>query len=325
VPVLEPNPRLDTSASAAESTRSVSFRHLRYFLGVYEDLHFGRAAYRLQIAQPALSRAIRRLENTLGVTLFERSSRAVAPTAAGDVFAEETRKTLAAFDHAVAEARAVDRALPTVRVGYVPYLSVDVLTRFLAALKERLPDVRATVANLPSLEQVQRLRRGELDFAIFPNGVRHDGLELEPLSSGDPLAAFLVREHPLAAKGVLTPADLARESIVVFPRSLNPIGLELWLTDVREAGYGFAGIVEAGGATVRDLFLAVRDSNGILLGPSWYEQDVALDALALAVRPLDPPLKMWHTVVAWATEPGDRLAVLLPAVRAAAAKVSAGS
>ena len=321
MPVRDPHRTPDASWGGTGTPPSISLRHLRYFLGVYEDLHFGRAAERLRIAQPALSRAIQAVEAALGVPLFERSSRTVVPTPAGHVFAEETRKTLAAFEHALAEARRAGRAIPPLRVGYAPYLSVETLTRFLGALRKGLPDVHASVANLPSLEQVALLRRGELDFGIFPNGVRHEGLELELLADGDPLAAFLAREHRLAEHGVLTPAALRDESVVVLPRSLNPTGLEIWLEDLRNAGYEFAGIVEAGGVTVRDLLLTVRGSGGILLGPHWYEQDVALDALEIAVRLLDPPVAMWETVIVWPADRGVQGSASLDAVREAAGEV----
>ena len=92
VPVRDPHLSPDSSWSATGTPPSISLRHIRYFLSVYEDLHFGRAAQRLQIAQPALSRAIRAVEAALGVPLFERSSRSVVPTPAGHVFAEETRR-----------------------------------------------------------------------------------------------------------------------------------------------------------------------------------------------------------------------------------------
>jgi DNA-binding transcriptional LysR family regulator len=84
---------------------TVELRHLRYFLAVSEELHFRRAAKRLQMSQPPLSHAIRQLEAALGVRLFERTSRVVRPTAAGLVFAEEARKVLADVEAAVANAR----------------------------------------------------------------------------------------------------------------------------------------------------------------------------------------------------------------------------
>ena len=88
------------------STR-VELRHLRYFLAVFDELHFGRAAKRLQIAQPPLSRAIRQLEHELGVQLFERSNRRVEATPAGDVLADDARRILAGVEQAVSRTRAV--------------------------------------------------------------------------------------------------------------------------------------------------------------------------------------------------------------------------
>ena len=107
----------------------------------------------------------------------------------------------------------------------------------------------------------------------------------------------------------------------MLPRSLNPAGLELWLEYLRGAGYEFAGIVEASGVTVRDLFLTVRSTGGILLGPDWYEQDAALDALDLAARPVDPSISMWETVIAWPADRGVHRSGVLAAVREAAGEV----
>src|SRR4051812_36075260 len=113
---------------------SIELRHLRYFLAVVEELHFGRAATRLDMAQPPLSRAIRKLEESLGVQLLTRSSRAVAPTAAGLVFAEEARKVLADVEQAVSAARHAGGGPPEVRGGRGFPLSPRILHRLLQGL-----------------------------------------------------------------------------------------------------------------------------------------------------------------------------------------------
>ena len=101
---------------------TIGLRHLRYFLAVMEELHFGRAADRLRIAQPPLSQAILKLESELGVQLLHRTTRVVVPTEAGHVLAREASKTLASFDVAVAEARRAGGGGATLRIGCVPQL-----------------------------------------------------------------------------------------------------------------------------------------------------------------------------------------------------------
>jgi len=102
---MNPNVPATPPSSSDRTALGIEVRHLRYFLAVFEELHFGRAAKRLRIAQPPLSQAIRKIESELGVQLFERTSRMVSATAAGGALATEARKVLAAFDTAVAEAR----------------------------------------------------------------------------------------------------------------------------------------------------------------------------------------------------------------------------
>jgi DNA-binding transcriptional LysR family regulator len=170
---------------------TIGLRHFRYFLAVMEELHFGRAADRLRIAQPPLSQAIRQLESELGVQLLHRTTRVVTPTEAGRVLAHEACKTLASFDVAVAEARRAGGGGSTLRIGCVPQLPMSRLHRFLAALRENTRDHDAEVTHLPSLDQVRRLQRGELDLGIFHHAGPPGDIETEPLFAGEPLVALL--------------------------------------------------------------------------------------------------------------------------------------
>jgi DNA-binding transcriptional LysR family regulator len=304
------------NVESASGTGAIELRHLRYFLAVSEELHFRRAAQRLYMAQPPLSQAIRRLEGALGVQLLRRTSRAVSLTEAGRVFAAEARKTLVGLDRAVAETRHAGGSGWSLRIGYAPYLPIGPLLRFLDGLRAREPLARPQVRDLVEREQVQRLQDGELDLGIVPSAGVLPGLESAPLTAGEPLAVFLRPDHPLAEKLVLAPADLAGETLVSFGEAAEP-SLAAWLGEQRErAGYGFRALVESG-ADTRDWILAVAAGTGIALLPSSAHETA--DAGAVVVRrPLDPPLTMPDTVVAWRARPPAGLRALTDDIRAVA-------
>jgi DNA-binding transcriptional LysR family regulator len=200
----------------------IDLRHLRYFLAVMDELHFRRAADRVHISQPPLSQAIRKLEEELEVQLLHRTSRAVTPTAAGKVFAEEARKVLAAFDLAVAEARRAGGAAPPLRVGCTPALPIERLQAFLGTLQTQDPEVLVDVTHAPRGEQVRRLQLGELDLGIFHYADENDGLEIEALFAGEPLVALLCPGHRLAGREVVGPSDLEEETLITWSRTASP-------------------------------------------------------------------------------------------------------
>lgn len=319
LPVPFPKFRPDSTGSSAGAGSSrppaIDLRHLRYFLAVYEELHFGHAAERLRIAQPPLSQAIRRLEDELGVQLLERTSRVVRPTEAGQAFAAEARKVLSSFERAVVEARRAGGEGAPLRIGCLPHLPVERLLQFLSVAQEVAPELSHQVAHLPSLEQVKGLRSRHLDIGILHRGDEDPELEFEPLFAGEPAAAFLSRKHRLARKPVLTPADLRGEDLVIFPRSVNPSIYDVWLADLRAAGYEWDSLIEAGGMNVRDLMIAAAETEAVTLGPFSYPEESLTQVLELEARWLDPPVAMADTYLAWAANPPKHLAAVLSRIR----------
>src|ERR1700743_3614217 len=121
----------------------IEIRHLRYFVAVAEELHFGRAAQRLHIAQPPLSQQIRKLEEMLGYPLFDRTSRSVALTAAGAVFLERAQRTLRNLQRDVDEARCVGRGqVGSLHLGFVGSAMLTALPAIFRRYREAYPDVR---------------------------------------------------------------------------------------------------------------------------------------------------------------------------------------
>jgi DNA-binding transcriptional LysR family regulator len=289
---------------------------------VSEELHFRRAAERLYMAQPPLSQAIRRLEGHLGVELLTRTGRTVALTEAGRVFAERARMLLASFDVAVAEARNAGGGGLQLQIGCTPYLPVDLLYRFLDRLQERVPRLRPQVSYLLRAELIPRLQRGELEVGIFPGPGSVPRLHTEPLFPGEPLAAFLRPDHPLAEKPVLGPDDLANELLVTFQHAAAaPVAVWL-LQELARVGYRFRGQYEAAGTDTRDQILAAAEGLGLALLPG--STRVIADTGTIVVRrPLDPPVVMPDTVVGWRAQPPAHVRALTEEVRELARELRA--
>ena len=283
---------------------AIELRHLRYFLAVMEELHFGRAADRLEMAQPPLSRAIRRLEESLGVQLLTRSSRAVVPTAAGIVFAEEARKVLAGLEQAVSVARHAGGASSELRIGCVFHLAPDLLHRFLGGLAAAGQDITTQVTHIASLEQVRRLRAGELDVAIFLEVGDQPDIAFEPIFPGEPLAAFLAVSHPLARRTVIAPADVAGETLILFPRAVNP-ALHDWTRALIEgAGFRFADVLEATSHHPRDAMVLAAQGRGVYISLAHLGRETGADRLDIATLGLEPPLVAPEPKLGWlATAP----------------------
>jgi DNA-binding transcriptional LysR family regulator len=281
---------------------------------VSEELHFRRAAERLHIAQPPLSQAIRKLEEELGVVLLERTSRAVSLTAAGRVFVDEAHGVLASFDRAVTEARRAGGVGPDLRVGCTPYLPIDRMLLFLTALGAKAPGARPHVKHALPVEQVRGLRTDELDIGIFPDVLDDSRIEREPLFPGEGLAVFLPQAHPLTAKSALGPGDFADETLVTFPPAVNP-GLADWLLATLEsARYRFRDLREVGGVHLRDQLLAVAAGQGVAFLPASLKEIDESGALVVR-RPLERPLAMPNTIVAWHAKFPPQLRPLIETVR----------
>src|SRR5262245_36809298 len=157
----------------------MELRHLRYFVTVAELLNFTKAAARLRIAQPSLSRQIRDLEEELGVSLLERNSRFVRLTEAGKAFATEAQALLLHAEAAAQKARAfADSDHGHLNLGYAPSLTVEVLPLALRSFEKECPRVQVTIQDLSILEMTKGLREGRLDAALTvdPSAKQIEGL-----------------------------------------------------------------------------------------------------------------------------------------------------
>ncbi|MEU0533362.1 LysR family transcriptional regulator [Amycolatopsis tolypomycina] len=213
----------------------MELRQLRYFVTVAEELHFGRAAERLHIVQPAVSQQIRRLERALGVSLFSRTTRTVSLTEAGQRFLPHARAVLAAADRAADSVADFRQAGASVRLGTSEGLGdrLDALLRGFAGLA---PSASLELLHAPTLQRLQRVRDGSLDATIVRGSWPASGLDFTPLWMDEVLVA-LPSSHPLAALSAVPFASLASLPARLSPPSRNQPLYDLVVSCCREAGF----------------------------------------------------------------------------------------
>lgn len=194
----------------------MELRHLRYFVAVAEELHFGRAAERLGLAQPPLSQQIKALERETGVTLFYRTKRRVELTAAGEIFLDESRKILARADHAVLAARRAARGeIGKLVVGFVSSAVYGKVTSIFRIMQVEYPDVSLLLQDLSSVEQVEAMKAFWLDVGLVRHPVETGDSLITRVIWREPLVVVLPKNHRLARRKRIATKELAEESFLL--------------------------------------------------------------------------------------------------------------
>ncbi|OQX17707.1 MAG: LysR family transcriptional regulator [Desulfobulbaceae bacterium A2] len=286
----------------------MELRHLRYFVAVAEELHFGRAAERLHMAQPPLSQQIRALEEELGVRLFVRTSRSVSLTPAGASFAQDARATLARVEEAARLARRIHRGeAGEIRVGYMNPVMDAVLCRALATFRVSRPELTLRLRELPSPTQLEELRAGRLDVAFIRLVAEPGGQDLRGLASRvvlrEPYVLAMPKGHRLARLSVIPLRQAGTEPLILFPRSAMPVLHDVMLAALRDSGATPEIAQEVMGKHASLALVAA--GLGVCLVPAsardWRRQGVVL-------RPLEPGLPEVEMAAVW-PEGADNAAV----------------
>lgn len=223
----------------------MELRHLRYFVVLAEELHFGRAARRLAISQPPLSQQIQQLEEELGGPLFARTSRRVELTEAGRVFLAEARAALARAEQAQEIGRRATRGeIGELRLGFTASAPLaNVMPAIIRAFRERRPDVHLTLQEMLSHHQLQALRDGALDVAFLraPADPTQADMQVTAVElHREELLVFLPRSHRLAhtrASQRIALADLAEDYFVHFSREAGASTYDQFIELCRAAGF----------------------------------------------------------------------------------------
>ena len=215
----------------------IELRHLRYFVAVAEELHFGRAALRLHLAQPPLSQQIRKLEEMLGYPLFTRTSRSVSLTNPGKVLLERAQHTLRNVQRDLEETRSVGRGeVGSLHIGFVGSGMLTTLPAIFRAYREAYPRVRLHLHESFTARVVEGLGKGTLDAGILRDGDPTEGVTITTIFS-EPFVAVLPASHRCAGQRSISPAALRDEPFVYYPRSAGARAFEKPLAIFEEHGF----------------------------------------------------------------------------------------
>ncbi len=259
----------------------MELRHLRYFVAVAEELHFGRAAERLHIAQPPLSQQIKQLETELGFELFYRTRRSVELTAAGAVFLDSVQEIFLQLERAIATGRRTSRGEEgKLVIGFVSSAAYNVLPSLLQRFRAQFPGIDLTLRELTTNVQVQRLQENRLDIGFVRPPLAAPDLAQEEILR-EPLVVALAEKHPLARRKRVAIAHLATESFLLFPRPLAP-GLYDQIIGLCQQG-GFSPQIVQEAVQMQTIVSLVAAEIGVALVPESLQN---LRRVGVVYRPL---------------------------------------
>ncbi len=270
----------------------MDLRHLRYFVAVAEEQHFGRAARRLGIAQPPLSRQIQALESELDLVLLRRTPRGAELTAAGRALLEQSRHVFDTVDRALHEARRAERGeTGRIVVAYPASLAYSGIVETLRAFRAKSPGVEVVLRELAPQDQLNALREHQVDIGFLRGPIADPELQSEVLRR-EPLTVILPPEHPFAKRKRIALAALADEPFVLFPRARSPGFFDHLMRLFADAGF-VPRIVQEG--ALFDITSLVAAGFGVSVIPASLRN---VPGQRLAIRPIvgDPHVSL---MVAW--------------------------
>lgn len=258
--------------------KRLELRHLHYFLAVAEVLHFGKAALRLRVAQPALSQQIRQLEEIMGVTLFTRTSRVVELTEAGRSFQSRARELVVRLSADIDDARRIARG----ESGRIDLAFVSSAAGMLSALIRRFalerPGITVTMHEGFTADVLSQLQRGTVDIGAVRDGEAREGLTLTPIFE-EPYVAVLPATHPLAAARHVSAVQLVGTPLVLFPQAAGLYAYERNLQPFREAGV--EPMVSFYGAQWSSIMQMVANDLGVTVAPASAASPLPAGAVAV--------------------------------------------
>jgi DNA-binding transcriptional LysR family regulator len=272
----------------------IELRHLETFLVVAEEMNFKRAARRLNIAQPPLSRQIRRLEQDLGVTLFQRTQRRVQLTEAGQALVTEARQILATIEQSIRVVQRANRGeVGKLVVGFEGSSAYEVVPFSLKVYQEQFPSVEVIVHQMTTGQQVQALIEERINVGFLVPLLRDENLMMETVLQ-EPMILALPENHPLSNQSEIDLQDLANESFIVGPHQQRCGLYEQVIVACRQAGFSPKVVQETEEMQITLGFIAAGLGVALLSASA---QNIRRPGVVY--RTLTPPIPKMELAIAW--------------------------
>jgi DNA-binding transcriptional LysR family regulator len=274
----------------------MELRHLRYFAAVAEELHFGRAAERLMVAQPALSQQIKQLEHELGVRLLERNRRRVALTDAGRAFLKDAKDILARSEAAILSAQSTLRGqVGSLVVGFNSGALADLLPATVGMFRRQFQGVQVVLREMTTAEQAVALRERRIDLGFLCPPVPPSDERLFRIERllREPLILVLPRRHPLVRRRQVPLGILAKEDIVMC---LDDVGYCAQVRDICRAA-GFEPRIAQAADEGETAMALVEAGVGVSLMPAWWRRK--LRRPGVIIRDLEDATATVEMAMAW--------------------------
>lgn len=272
----------------------MELRHLRYFLTLAEELHFGRAAERLHIAQPPLSQQIRQLEGELGFELFYRTKRKVQLTEAGQVFLGEVQQIMRQLQQAIQVGRQTSRGeIGQLVVGFVSSAAYNILPIILRTFRSCVPGVSIELHELTTDQQLEWLREGRMDVGLLRPPVEENRFSCETIFQ-ESLIVALPEAHLLASQSNVCLTCLANEPFILFPRILAPGLYDLIISLCQQAGFSPKVAQEA--IQMQTIVSLVAAEMGVAIVPASLQN---LQRIGVIYKTLEEPSQKVAIAIIW--------------------------
>jgi DNA-binding transcriptional LysR family regulator len=260
----------------------IELRHLRYFVAVAEELHFGRAAERLHLSQPPLSQQIRKLEELLGYPLFLRTSRSVKLTEAGEAFLQRARRTLRNVLRDLEEMRSIGRGdVGSLHIGFIGSAVLSTLPGIFRSYRQAYPRVRLHLHESFTSMVMEGLENGSLDAGILRDSDPAESIQVAAILT-EPFVAVLPASHACARQKSISPASLRGDPFIYYPRSAGARAYEKPLTLCEEHGFRPQVVQEA--SNWLTILRLIGSGLGVTIAPACVRKIASAEVVCLPLR-----------------------------------------